>query len=175
MKREGENQIIAEGRHIRFAERDGWEYAQRRNVTGIVGIVAVTDDDRIVLVEQYRLPLQAPAIELPAGLAGDQDGAESLEAAARRELLEETGYTAEHWSVLMSGATSPGITDERVTLFLAKGLRREQAPMADDTGRITVHEMPLADAKRRLQEWSTQGKWVNFMVHAALYMLRTEG
>lgn len=61
--------LIAEGRHVRLLERDGWEYAQRRSITGIVGIAAITDEKRILLVEQYRPPIEGNAVELPAGLA----------------------------------------------------------------------------------------------------------
>jgi ADP-ribose pyrophosphatase len=171
MQPRNETVVLAEGSHIRLVKRGRWEYAQRRNVTGIVGIVALTNDDKIVLVEQYRPPIEARAIELPAGLVGDEVTGESLESAAKRELLEETGYTAEQWSVLVTGVTSPGITDEYVTLFLARGLHREGSAQPDETERIILHEVPVREMKDRLRQWSGQGKRVNFMVHAGLFMI----
>src|SRR5205085_12602765 len=88
--------VLYDGKHIQLVRRDRWEYARRKNLTGIVAIVAVTGDGKLILVEQYRPPVGARGIELPAGLAGDAAGEESeaLAAAARRELLQETGYGA---------------------------------------------------------------------------------
>ena len=78
--------VLAKGRFLTFVEEGGWEYVVRPGVTGIVVIVAVTDDDRLVLVEQYRPAVHNRVIELPAGLVGDIDGqrAESLRDAAAR-------------------------------------------------------------------------------------------
>ena len=89
-----QREVIAATRHLQLVRRGGWEYVERPNVTGIVVIVPVTRDGELVLIEQYRVPVDRPVIELPAGLAGDVPGTEGerLEAAARRELLEETGY-----------------------------------------------------------------------------------
>ena len=97
--------ILADGKHLRFVRRSGWEYVERKGVTGIVGIVAVTDDRKLLLVEQYRTPVNQRVIEIPAGLVGDEAAMEeeSQIAAARRELLEETGYYAESLSPLASG------------------------------------------------------------------------
>src|SRR5436190_21784999 len=90
------DEVLYEGKFRRYVRRGGWEYVARRNVTGIVGIIAVTDDGKLVLVEQFRPPVGKNVIEIPAGLAGDVAGSEheALAEAARRELLEETGYEA---------------------------------------------------------------------------------
>ncbi len=97
---------LAEGKFLRLVRRGHWEYADRTNARGAVVILAITDDAKIVLTEQFRIPLDRPTIEMPAGLAGDtpgdalDDGANAtqrlgwLEATARRELIEETGYSA---------------------------------------------------------------------------------
>ena len=75
------------GRYLGIRETDGWEFATRTNASAVVILVPVTDDDELVLVEQYRVPVQCSVIELPAGLVGDQDDPdESLMTAARREL-----------------------------------------------------------------------------------------
>ena len=96
------------GHFLSVAKRGNWEYATRTRATGVVAVVALHDDGRLVLVEQYRWPVDARVIELPAGLAGDDDDSESLLAAARRELVEETGYVAEEWSRLNTTYSSPG-------------------------------------------------------------------
>ncbi len=130
-----------------MAVRDGWEYATRNTGKPAVGVVAITDAGRVVLVEQERPPVGGMVIELPAGLAGDVPGAvnEELEAAARRELLEETGYAAERWTELCVAYSSPGLTDEKIVMFLAEGLRREGAGGGVEGERINLHEIPLAE------------------------------
>ncbi|MFN7294517.1 MAG: NUDIX hydrolase, partial [Lysobacteraceae bacterium] len=98
-----------EGRWLRIRTRGTWEYAERTHAEGkAVIIVAVTPEQKLLFVEQYRVPLQQRTIEMPAGLVGDQDGEDTLEMAAARELLEETGWQAAHVEVLMEGPTSSG-------------------------------------------------------------------
>src|SRR3954467_3378014 len=105
--------ILYDGKHIQLVKQANWEFAKRKNLTGIVGIVAVTDDGKLVLVEQFRPPVGKRVIELPAGLAGDSGGTEGedLAVAAKRELLEETGYEAKQWTRLVDGAASAGMTN----------------------------------------------------------------
>ena len=93
---------IAETKFLKLVERGTWSFVQRQSDVRIVAIVAVTNNDELVLVEQYRPPTDSRVIELPAGLAGDIQGqeSESLQTAAGRELLEETGYTATKWQHL---------------------------------------------------------------------------
>ena len=66
--------IVWQGKHLQAVLREGYECIERRGIGGIVGLIAVTEDRRLVLVEQYRPPVQARVIELPAGLVGDRDG-----------------------------------------------------------------------------------------------------
>ncbi len=114
------------GKHLQLLARGHWEYAVRTVATGAVGIVAITPDGHIVLVEQFRIPVGRPVIEIPAGLVGDTAdvAGEPLLLAAQRELLEETGYESDKWSQLTEGYSSPGLTDEAVTLFLAEDARK---------------------------------------------------
>lgn len=88
---------------------------------GAVVILAIDEDDRVVVVRQYRHPAQMRLVELPAGKL-DKPGEDPL-VAARRELLEEAGLEADHWVHLMTTWASPGITSETHALFLATGLR----------------------------------------------------
>jgi ADP-ribose pyrophosphatase len=161
--------VLAEGKHLRFMRKGTWEYADRLGVTGIVGIVAVTDDGKLLLVEQYRPPVSAHVIELPAGLVGDEPGQanEGLLAAARRELQEETGYLAGELSVLASGPTSAGISSEVITLVHARNLRKVGAGGGVDAEAIRVHEVPLAEIDVRLRNWMTEGKLVDLKVFSA--------
>ena len=87
---------------------------------GAVGIVALDGDDRVLMIRQYRHPVGRMLWEIPAGLR-DVDG-EPAGVTAERELLEETGYRARHWHVLVDYFSSPGMTDERLRIYLARGL-----------------------------------------------------
>ena len=120
---------------------DHWEWVERVNASGGAVIVAITPERQLVLVEQYRIPLGAAPLELPAGLAGDTPDAagEAIVEAARRELLEETGYEASDWQMLIEGYSSAGLTNESYHLFLARNARkvgagRGRRPRADRGG-----------------------------------------
>src|ERR1700744_3133930 len=93
-----------------------WEYVDRVNATGAALIAAVTAEEKILLVEQYRIPVHARTIEMPAGIIGDEPGTsdETHAEAARRELLEETGYAADKMEAVTTGPACSGITSERV-------------------------------------------------------------
>lgn len=167
-------QVIHQGRHLTLARREGWEYVTRRGATGVVAIVPLHEDGRVVLVEQHRPPLNAATLELPAGLAGDGDGEESLLQAARRELEEETGYTAEHWLELGSAVSSGGLTDEEATFFLARGLRRTSPGGGVEGEAIRLHEVPLSDLPQWLQQRMAQGVKVDAKLMAGVYWATTK-
>src|SRR3954462_2530498 len=136
------------GEFLALIREGHWEYAHRVKARGSAIIVAVTDDDKVLLVEQYRIPLHTRTIELPAGIIGDepQNGDENHIDAARRELLEETGFEAATIEPLMTGAASGGLSSELITLFLASGLKRVHAGGGVDDENIIVHEVPLEKA-----------------------------
>ena len=164
-------QVMAEGKFIRLIKQGKWEYATRKGISGIVGIVAVTDDRKLILVEQDRPPVAKRVIELPAGLAGDVEGQadEELSVAARRELLEETGYEAAEMTHLTEGAASAGMTDEVITLFLARGLRKTGEGKGDGSEDITVHEVPVDDVIAWLDARRGAGLLIDVKVYAGLY------
>ena len=118
---------------------------------GAVAILALDDEDRVLMIRQYRHPVGATLWEIPAGLR-DVAG-EALVETARRELLEETGYRAATWHVLADFATSPGITTERLRIFLARNLtvvppaEREYVPEHEEAY-LTTAWIPLTDAVR---------------------------
>lgn len=166
--------IIAEGKHIRLVARGKWEFAERKKVSGIVGIVAVTDQNKLILIEQFRAPVNRRVIEIPAGLAGDIAGSEDekLEIAAQRELMEETGYEAREMTRLIDGAVSAGITSEIVTLFRATGLSRTGKGGGDGSEDIEVHEIPVDEVHAWIQEREKTGAIVDFKVYAGLFFLK---
>ncbi|WP_409329716.1 NUDIX domain-containing protein [Trujillonella humicola] len=119
---------------------------------GAVAVVALHDDGDVVLLRQFRHPVGGYLWELPAGLR-DTDGEPPLET-ARRELAEEVGLSADRWSLLTTYASSPGFCDERVSVYLAEGLRPVERPdgftAEHEELDMTVERVPLADAVRRV-------------------------
>ncbi len=117
----------------------------------------------VILIEQYRHPLGRRLWELPAGLM-DVDG-EPGQAAAARELIEETGYSADHWSVLLDVATSPGFTEETVRIFLATGLTEVGRPDSEhEEADLRVVRVPLSVAVESV----LAGRIVNVMAVAGI-------
>ena len=164
---------LAQTPYLRLIDRGGWSFVQRTTGVGVVAIIAVTDEDKLLLVEQHRPPVNQTVLELPAGLVGDLSDRpmEDLEQAAQRELLEETGYRAERWREWITVASSAGLTDECVTLFYADGLQRVGPGGGDSAEQITVHEILLGDVPQWLEENVNAGKLVDGRVYASLYYL----
>ncbi|PIQ86594.1 MAG: DNA mismatch repair protein MutT [Candidatus Omnitrophica bacterium CG11_big_fil_rev_8_21_14_0_20_45_26] len=166
---------LYEGKFKRLVEKDGWEYIERVNCCGIVAMLPVTDDGKVILVEQYRVPLARKTIEFPAGLA---DGAntnqseESLEEAANRELIEETGYSAGKMIFVSNGAISGSSSSDVMTVFRATGLKKVGNGGGDQTENITVHEVPLKEIDAWLMQKSKEGFLVDHKVYAGLYVLK---
>ncbi len=169
----GEEKILARTKHMELVDQDGWSFVRRIGNTGIVGIIAATDEGCLLLVEQFRPPVGRTVIELPAGLAGDiaDEEDESLQRAAERELLEETGYVARQWTQVVTVASSAGLTDEAVTLFLAEGLTKKGPGGGDASEDIHIHEIPLAEAPGWLAEVAASGTLIDSRVYAALFFL----
>ena len=161
------------GRFLSLVKEGHWEYADRTNATGASIIVAVTEEQKLLLVEQYRIPVHARTIELPAGIIGEETGGsdEDHGDAARRELAEETGYEAGHIAVLTHGPASSGLTSETVTLFQATKLRRVGVGGGVGHEDITVHEVPLNGIDAWLEEKARSGVLVDPKVYAGLYFI----
>ena len=122
-------------------------------------ILAVDEEDHVILVEQFRVPLGKACIELPAGLIGDGagDDGEDATAAAARELEEETGYRAGRLEVLGEFYSSPGMVSESFTLLRAHELVRVGDGGGTDSEDITVHRVPLARIGEAIDTWRAQG------------------
>lgn len=166
-------EVIGEGKYARLVNENGWEYVERLNISGIVGIVAVTNDARLVLVEQYRPAVKHNVIELPAGLAGDESNRddECLADAARRELLEETGYIAERMDFICDGPPSAGMTNEMISLFMAIGLTKAAEGGGDDNEDIIVHEPRLADIDEWLNAKRADGIFIDLRIYTGVYFI----
>lgn len=131
------------GKYLEVHREGTWEYAGRTRGIGAAVILAVTAAREIVLVEQWRVPLGAPTIELPAGLVGDETDGEEPGVSAARELEEESGFTAASLEDIGEFATSPGMTSERFRLFRATGLTRTGPGGGVGNEDIAVHVVPL--------------------------------
>lgn len=161
---------LCRGKFLELLKEGRWEYVRRVNANGAIMIVAVTEDGELLLVEEYRVPLHALTIGLPAGISGDE-GEESTLQSARRELEEETGYRADAWTYLFTGPSSPGLTTEMVSFYLAEGLYQisEGGGVAHEN--ITVHRIPLPLVHGWLMDQTGQGKVVDPKIFMGLYFL----
>lgn len=158
------------GRFLGLKEVDGWEYAFRTNASGVVVMVPVTDAGELVLVEQYRKPVDARVIELPAGLVGDHgDNGEDFKVAAQRELFEETGYRAGTLEALLASPSTAGMASEIITIYLARNLKRSGPGGGDANEDITVHHVTIADAVAWLQARQAEGIMIDHKVYAGLF------
>lgn len=171
-----EKSVLYEGEFIRALRRGHWEYVERVRQIGAVMIIAVTDSGKLLLTEQFRIPVDRRVVELPAGLAGDEPGnaEESLEVAARRELLEETGYEAAQFERILDTPTTPGLANEIVTLFLASGLKKVEEGGGDAGEDILVHEVPLLEAEDWLMAKAASGVLVDARVFGGLYFAQRQ-
>lgn len=163
---------IFEGKHVLVLERDGWEFVERKSGKSAVVILAVTDDDRILFVEQFRRPVNARVIEFPAGLVGDEDGSEDPSETAKRELEEETGYVCASVEHLTSGPTSPGITSETVAFYRARGLEQLGAGGGVGNEEINVHRIPRSEVADWLKRKEADGILIDVKIWVGLWWLR---
>jgi ADP-ribose pyrophosphatase len=168
-----EPEILCSTKYLNLIRRGHWIYASRPNISGVVCIATLTREREVVLVEQFRPPLQANVLEFPAGLAGDVAGHEheAFVTAARRELLEETGYEADEIHEVFTGASSAGLTDECLTFLVATGLHKVADGGGDESESIIVHVVPLAQAWQFLQDKIAAGLMVDSRVPTCLYLL----
>ncbi len=169
-----ERRIVHEGSFLRlvtarYADKNGflrdWEYVERINCEGIVALVPITDDHEVILVRQFRPAVDGYVVEFPAGL-NDKGG--SLEDAARRELREETGYSAGRLTFLAEGPLSSGASGEILTVYLAQDLRYTGPPEPDESEEIEVMRVPLPAVFEFLSAMQSEGNLVDVKIFGFL-------
>jgi ADP-ribose pyrophosphatase len=163
-------EVMWEGRFITAKKRGRWEYVGRARGIRAAAIIALDDEPdgtrHVILVSQYRVPLSRFSLEIPAGLVGDDAGAEGEDAtaAAARELEEETGYRAARMEVLGEFYSSPGMVSEAFTLLKATGLERVSQGGGTEGENIIVHRVALKDLSRFVAEWRRAGHAVDVRI-----------
>lgn len=171
------DEVLHEGEWIRLLRRHirtpdgaahGWELVERRTHGPIVAVVAVTEDDEVILLRHYRFPPRAWVLEVPAGLM-DKDGESPLET-AKRELLEETGYVSDAWDTLFSGPFNSGMTADEIVYFIARGARRVQEPAHEELEAIEVLRVPRRELAGVLTRPPAETR-VDVKLHALLWHL----
>ena len=159
-------ELMWEGRFVRAFRRGKWEYASRaRDIRAVV--ILAEHDGKLILVSQPRVAPACHCVELPAGLVGDHDPGETIEASSIKELEEETGYTAERVERLGDFYASPGMLAEAFTLVRAHGVRKVGDGGGDDSEDIEVHLVARADVANFLEQKRAEG----FGIDAKLLLL----
>jgi ADP-ribose pyrophosphatase len=146
-------QTMWAGKYISVLKQGRWEYVSRTGSVNAVVILAEYEG-KAILVEQYRVPVGARCLELPAGLVGDEDPNATVDETAVKELEEETGFTADRVEHLGQFHSSPGMVAESFTLVRAHGVRKVGEGGGTDEEDITVHlvareDIPAFIRKRR--------------------------
>ena len=144
MSDDDDEKIVWQGRFITTKTRGRWEYVSRARGIKAAVILAI-EDDHVLLVEQYRVPLGANCLELPAGLVGDETEGERIEDAAGRELVEETGWLAASLELVGEFHSSPGMVSESFYMVRARGLKKVGEGGGTDEENITVHRIALPE------------------------------
>lgn len=163
--------VIGEGNFLRLVRKGHYEFVERTRVNGVVVIVPETAEGELLFIEQFRPPVDSNCIEFPAGLSGDLAEAsdEELINAARRELMEETGYEASDWKVLGTAAPTGGLTSETHTFFHASGMKKTGTGGGVENEKITSHLIPR-DQVRSWLETQAKRAVIGSMVYCGLYL-----
>jgi ADP-ribose pyrophosphatase len=166
-------ETLCEGRWLSLRKRGRWEYAERNNPGGAVIILAVTPEDKVLFVEQYRVSILQNTIEMPAGLVGDlpDQADEGALLAAQRELEEETGYRCQRVEFVHAGPSSSGMSTEMIAFVRAWELEKVGPGGGDETENIVVHEVPRRDAGAWLFARAAEGYSIDPKLFAGLWFI----
>jgi ADP-ribose pyrophosphatase len=131
-------EVVWEGKYLTAIKQGRWEYVSRTGSTKAV-VVLAEHDGKMILIDQYRVPVGARCLELPAGLVGDEDPNATIEETAVKELEEETGFTAGRIERLGEFHSSPGMVAESFTLVRAHDIRKVGDGGGTEHEDINVH------------------------------------
>jgi len=180
-----QTRLLKKGAVLEFVKTGAWEFVRRRDRQQGVVLIALTNDEKLILVEQFRPPIGTQVIELPAGSI--KPGA-TPEGTAAAELREEARYTFQRLTRVAQGPTSPGMTADHNILYLATGLHRgdrngkhlrdgsfryhETEGAAGEQEKIIVWEVPLAALRNWLKRREAEGKVIDLRVYAGLFFVQ---
>lgn len=157
-------EIAWQGKWIVAKKQGKWEYVSRNRGIRAVVIIAIDDEDHVLLVDQHRVPIGRRCLELPAGLVGDDHADDTPESAAVRELEEETGYTASGIENLGEYFSSPGLVSEGFTLVRLRGLSKIGEGGGIDGEDIIVHRVPLSDVPAFVEAKRAEGMGIDVKI-----------
>jgi ADP-ribose pyrophosphatase len=160
-------ETVWKGKYMSVLKRGRWEFVSRTGSTHAVVIIA-EHEGKVILIEQFRVPVGGRCLELPAGLVGDEDEHATVEETAVKELEEETGFTCDRVERLGDFHSSPGMVAESFTLVRAHGVRKVGEGGGTEHEEIEVFLVPRAEipafvASRREQGVAVDVKLLNFL------------
>ncbi|TCV91271.1 ADP-ribose pyrophosphatase [Luteibacter rhizovicinus] len=166
-------ELLYAGKWLTLKKRGRWEYVERNNPGGAVIILAVTPEDKVIFVEQYRVSILKNTIEMPAGLVGDLEDQEDEDVllAARRELEEETGYACGRIDFVHEGPSSSGMSTEMIAFARAWDLVKVGPGGGDESENIVVHEVPRSEAGAWLFARAAEGFSIDAKLFAGLWFI----
>lgn len=172
------SEVKYDGKYIQVLQEKNWEYVSRKSVKEAVIIAPLKKDADgryyLILISEYRVPLGKRELGFPAGLVGDQAGKEKEDifAAARREMVEETGFLPKSLKLLVENTpSSSGLTDETFHLFLAEDLIKVEDGGGDESEDINVVEVPLDNIKLMIEQYA-EDHLISPKIYMALYFLK---
>jgi ADP-ribose pyrophosphatase len=136
-------------------------------------VVVAVDHGALLLAEQFRVAQNAAVLTLPGGLVDAKDaidGGDPFSKAAMRELIEETGFRAEHLTLLGSGPASPGMTTEHVRFYQAASLHQIGRALGDGDEELTVHHVALANLRQFMVSRQEVGVQIDVKLWAGLFL-----
>jgi ADP-ribose pyrophosphatase len=178
-----DKKTVWEGRFIRsiiltYKDHSGnlrnWEAVERVNCNGIIAVVPVTKNGELLLIRQFRPVVNNFVIEFPAGL---NDKSESLVDAAKRELIEETGYSADDFIFLCEGPLSSGLSTEILSVFLAKDAipatsKLKQQYPAEETENIELIKIPMSELHNALEAFRKGGDYIDLKIYGLVELAK---
>lgn len=169
--RHSDETVIHRGTWLTFHNKNGYEFVTRTKARAAAIIIAITPQREIILVEQYRMAVQSVVLELPAGLVGDDATyeKESILDAAKRELLEETGYEANTMQEVAAGPISSGLSGEAMTFCYSDTLTKRHEGGGIDDEDITVRVVKLDDIHDFIAQRKAAGLMIDPKIFIGLY------